>query len=123
MTIYTMIFPSSLLTLSFSFSFPFPFPFPFQVISLSDVFISPQQDLYLVTELLGADLHHVIASQPLSITHIQWFLYQMLRGIKYVHSANVIHRDLKPSNVLVNENCDLKVCLIGGEEMCYVVYE
>jgi len=30
-----------------------------------------------------------------------------------VHSANVIHRDLKPSNVLVNENCDLKVCDFG----------
>ena len=32
---------------------------------------------------------------------------------KYVHSANVIHRDLKPSNILVNENCDLKICDFG----------
>ena len=33
--------------------------------------------------------------------HIQYFLYQLLRGLKYVHSANVVHRDLKPSNILV----------------------
>jgi p38 MAP kinase len=33
--------------------------------------------------------------------------------LKYVHSAGVIHRDLKPSNILVNENCDLKICDFG----------
>ncbi|RRT52904.1 hypothetical protein B296_00050185, partial [Ensete ventricosum] len=39
----------------------------------------------------------------------QYFLYQILRGLKYVHSANVLHRDLKPSNLFLNENCDLKL--------------
>ena len=37
----------------------------------------------------------------------------MKRGLKYVHSAGVVHRDLKPSNILVNENCDLKICDFG----------
>lgn len=40
---------------------------------------------------------------------MQYFLYQILRGLKYVHSANVLHRDLKPSNLLLNANCDLKI--------------
>ena len=40
---------------------------------------------------------------------LQYFLYQFLRGLKYVHSANVLHRDLKPSNLLLNANCDLKI--------------
>lgn len=44
-----------------------------------------------------------------SIKPLQYFLYQLLRGLKYVHSANVLHRDLKPSNLLLNSNCDLKV--------------
>lgn len=45
--------------------------------------------------------------------YIQCFLYQILRGLKYIHSAGVIHRDLKPSNILVNANCDLKICDFG----------
>ena len=38
---------------------------------------------------------------------------QLLRGLKYIHSANVLHRDLKPSNLLLNANCDLKICDFG----------
>jgi serine/threonine protein kinase len=38
---------------------------------------------------------------------------QVLRGLKYMHSANVLHRDLKPSNLLVNANCDLTICDFG----------
>ncbi|XP_039058040.1 mitogen-activated protein kinase homolog MMK2-like isoform X2 [Hibiscus syriacus] len=41
--------------------------------------------------------------------HENYFLYQVLRGLKYVHSANVLHRDLKPGNLLLNANCDLKI--------------
>lgn len=41
------------------------------------------------------------------------FYVQILRGLKYVHSANVLHRDLKPSNLLLNATCDLKICDFG----------
>ena len=41
-----------------------------------------KDDRYCVTELLGADLHQVIISQPLDMTHIQYFLYQILRALK-----------------------------------------
>ncbi|KAJ3089585.1 MAPK protein hog1 [Quaeritorhiza haematococci] len=79
------------------------------IISLGDVFISPLEDIYFVTELLGTDLHRLLASRKLETQFIQYFLYQML----YVHSGGVVHRDLKPSNILVNENCDLKICDFG----------
>lgn len=59
---------------------------------------------------MESDLHQIIHSaQTLTSEHTRYFLYQLLRGLKYVHSANVIHRDLKPSNLLVNENCELKI--------------
>jgi mitogen-activated protein kinase 1/3 len=62
---------------------------------------------------MDTDLHRVIYSrQKLSDDHIQYFVYQILRAMKYLHSANVLHRDLKPSNLLVNSNCDLKVCSV-----------
>lgn len=59
---------------------------------------------------MESDLHQIIhSSQPLTLEHVRYFLYQLLRGLKYIHSANVLHRDLKPSNLLVNENCELKI--------------
>eukprot|EP01083_Nonionella_stella_P081987 226172_1 len=71
-------------------------------------------DLYLVAELMDSDLHQIIVSkQQLSNDHIQYFIYQILRGLLFIHSANVIHRDLKPSNILVNSNCDIKICDFG----------
>lgn len=38
---------------------------------------------------------------------------QLLQGLKYLHSVNILHRDLKPGNLLVNANCDLKICDFG----------
>jgi mitogen-activated protein kinase 1/3 len=72
------------------------------------------EDIYIVTDLMETDLHRVIYSkQPLTEEHHQYFVHQMLRGLVYLHSANVVHRDLKPSNLLVNKNCDLKICDFG----------
>lgn len=77
--------------------------------------ISPDfQEIYIFMEPMEADLHQIIKSgQHLSNEHVQYFLYQILRGMKYVHSAAVIHRDLKPGNLLVNSDCELKICDFG----------
>jgi len=71
-------------------------------------------NIYIVSELMETDLACVIRSpQELTDEHCQFFIYQVLRGLKYMHSANVMHRDLKPRNLLVNSNCDLKICDFG----------
>lgn len=71
-------------------------------------------EIYVVSELMESDLASIIKSpQPLSNEHCQYFLYQILRGMKYIHSAQILHRDLKPRNLLVNSNCDLKICDFG----------
>ncbi|BGP07839.1 mitogen activated protein kinase [Rhodotorula toruloides] len=81
------------------------------VISILDI-IKPASlegfsEVYLIQELMETDLHRVIRSQELSDDH------QTLRGLKALHSAAVLHRDLKPSNLLLNANCDLKICDFG----------
>ncbi len=88
------------------------------IVSVTDIVrpdnIHSFDDIYIVSELMETDLHRVIYSrQALTDEHVQYFLYQLLRGLKYLHSANVLHRDLKPSNLLVNSNCDLKICDFG----------
>ena len=71
-------------------------------------------DIYFATEYMDTDLHRVIYSkQPLSDSHYQYFIYQLIAGVNYLHSANVIHRDLKPSNILVNKDCQIKICDFG----------
>lgn len=67
------------------------------------------KDVYIVQALMETDLYKLLKTQRLSNDHICYFLYQILRGLKYIHSANVLHRDLKPSNLLLNTTCDLKV--------------
>jgi len=77
-------------------------------------YVDDFHDVYIVNELMETDLHRIIHSeQTLSIDHVKYFVYQILRALKYIHSANVLHRDLKPSNLLVNSNCLLKVCDFG----------
>ncbi|KAJ5574696.1 Mitogen-activated protein kinase spm1 [Penicillium hetheringtonii] len=71
-------------------------------------------ETYLYEELMECDLAAIIRSgQPLTDAHFQSFIYQILCGLKYIHSANVLHRDLKPGNLLVNADCELKICDFG----------
>jgi serine/threonine protein kinase len=72
------------------------------------------KDVYIVSELMDTDLHYIIHSkQQLTDEHFKYFLYQILRGVHAIHTAHVLHRDLKPGNLLVNKNCDLKICDFG----------
>ncbi|KAJ1690588.1 hypothetical protein LUZ63_014743 [Rhynchospora breviuscula] len=88
------------------------------VIELKEIMMPPNRknfkDVYLVYELMATDLYHVIRSSiPLSDDHIKYFMFQILRGLNHLHSANILHRDLKPQNLLLNVNCDLKICDLG----------
>ena len=71
------------------------------------------KDLYLVFEFMEADLHNAIGQKILKDLHNRYIMYQILKGMKYLHSAELIHRDLKPSNILINSDCGLKICDFG----------
>ena len=71
------------------------------------------KDLYLVFDFMETDLHSVIKAGILKRVHKQFIIYQLLKGLKYIHSGEIIHRDLKPSNILINSECHIKICDFG----------
>ncbi|KAM7503096.1 hypothetical protein LguiB_002000 [Lonicera macranthoides] len=88
------------------------------IVEIKHIMLPPSRrdfkDIYVVFELMESDLHQVIkANDDLTREHYQFFLYQLLRALKYIHTANVFHRDLKPKNILANANCKLKICDFG----------
>lgn len=87
------------------------------IVSILDIVKPPSYEdfteIYFVQELMQTDLHRVIRTQQLTDDHCQYFIYQTLRALKSIHSADIVHRDLKPANLLLNSNCDLKVCDFG----------
>lgn len=75
------------------------------VVSLTEV-----NSVYIVQEYMETDLCQLLERGLLSEDHARLFMYQLLRGLKYIHSANVLHRDLKPANLFVNtEDLVLKI--------------
>uniref|UniRef100_A0A8C7LWS8 mitogen-activated protein kinase n=1 Tax=Oncorhynchus mykiss TaxID=8022 RepID=A0A8C7LWS8_ONCMY len=88
------------------------------VIGLLDVFtpatsLEEFNDVYLVTHLMGADLNNIIKCQKLTDDHVQFLIYQILRGLKVKHTHTHRQTDLKPSNLAVNEDCELKILDFG----------
>ena len=71
-------------------------------------------NLFLVLEYAQSDLKKLLKSNIfLSELHIKTIIYNLLCGLKYMHSAKVIHRDIKPANILINEDCTVKICDFG----------
>ncbi|XP_059193798.1 mitogen-activated protein kinase 4 [Centropristis striata] len=58
--------------------------------------------LYIVQECMETDLARLLEQGPLPAGHATLLFYQLLRGLKFIHSANVLHRDLKPANIFIN---------------------
>jgi len=84
------------------------------VITLLDVMKADNdKDIYLIFEYMETDLHAVIRANILEDIHKRFIIYQLLKAIKYIHSAQVLHRDMKPSNLLLNSECLVKVADFG----------
>ena len=75
------------------------------------------RDVYLVFEYMETDLYSLIRADEahgiINDVHKKYLVYQLLKALKYMHSADLVHRDIKPSNILLNRDCHLRLCDLG----------
>ena len=98
------------------------------VLSLIDIYLDIYKKNFniisIITEKGETDLHQLIYKYKnnnniqLSEEHYKFILFQMLSGIKHLHSANIIHRDLKPSNIIINKDSTIKIIDFGLSRSC-----
>ena len=62
----------------------------------------------------------MIRANILEEIHKKYIIYQLLKALKFIHSAELLHRDIKPSNLLLNSDCHVKLCDFG---LCRSVIE
>ena len=76
----------------------------------------------LVFEFCNSNLEEVIQDakkndKRIPITDIKKYMYQILKGMEYVHNQGISHRDLKPENILKNEQGVIKICDFGSAKI------
>ena len=89
-------------------------PFVVKIINIVTPSSKSFNKIYIVFEYSQADLKKLIKSSThLNEEQVRIIIYQILCGVKYIHSCLVLHRDLKPANILINENLTIKICDFG----------
>lgn len=74
---------------------------------------SNEKDVYIVLNLMETDLTSVIKSGILESSHIKYIIFQILKGVEYLHRSGIVHRDIKPGNILINSNGKIRICDLG----------
>ena len=71
--------------------------------------------IFLVMDYMPYDLKSLMRKNEFEVSecHAIAILYNILCGVNFLHTANVIHRDLKPANILINSDCEIKICDFG----------
>uniref|UniRef100_A0A8C4ZWJ5 Cyclin-dependent kinase 14 n=1 Tax=Gadus morhua TaxID=8049 RepID=A0A8C4ZWJ5_GADMO len=84
------------------------------IVLLHDI-IHTKETLTLVFEYVHTDLCQYMDRHPggLHPDNVKLFLYQLLRGLSYIHQRYILHRDLKPQNLLISDTGELKLADFG----------
>ncbi|KAL4437713.1 hypothetical protein ABPG74_012388 [Tetrahymena malaccensis] len=68
------------------------------------------ENMYIASEFMETNLYSIIISQQqLTDDHLKYFMYQILRALHYIHSANIMLGFLYPKQILINQDCLIKI--------------
>ena len=87
------------------------------LLGLEHAFVCPYSSsldsVYLVTSKMDTDLNEILRSTQLQPDQIKFIMYQVFRGVLYLHDSHISHNDIKPANILVNSDLSVKVADFG----------
>ena len=75
-----------------------------------------ESKLYIVSEFLqGGDMFYHIHHSTIHLTEetVKFYIIEIILGIEFLHSNNVIYRDLKPENILMDSEGHIKLSDFG----------
>ena len=100
------------------------------IIKVLGTFVTDQgkyEYLNIAMEVYHQNFFDLMRNCHISPLDAKIYIYQILRGINYMHSLRVCHRDLKPQNLLVKGKrlviCDFgsaKIMVPGEENISYI---
>uniref|UniRef100_A0A8C9TS03 cyclin-dependent kinase n=1 Tax=Scleropages formosus TaxID=113540 RepID=A0A8C9TS03_SCLFO len=84
------------------------------IVLLHDI-IHTRESLTFVFEYVQTDLAQYMTQHPggLHSYNVRIFMFQLLRGLSYIHRRRILHRDLKPQNLLISYLGELKLADFG----------
>ncbi len=84
------------------------------VILVTEIFESPDRYYCVMEYCEGGELfNYIVKKRRLSEEESAFFYYQIINGLEYIHSLNMVHRDLKPENLLITKEHILKIIDFG----------
>eukprot|EP00770_Monocercomonoides_exilis_P004354 MONOS_4334.1-p1 / transcript=MONOS_4334.1 / gene=MONOS_4334 / organism=Monocercomonoides_exilis_PA203 / gene_product=YALI0D08822p / transcript_product=YALI0D08822p / location=Mono_scaffold00114:18018-23648(+) / protein_length=1665 / sequence_SO=supercontig / SO=protein_coding / is_pseudo=false len=72
-----------------------------------------QRKLYMVIEYLPRGPCYVDGQPPLSEDLARKYMRQIILGIDYLHTYNIVHHDIKVANILLDKDDNCKICDLG----------
>lgn len=90
------------------------------IVKLFEVIDDPNDDkIYMVMEYVkgGPVMNVQVESEPLPEEKAKKYFCDVVKGLEYMHSKQIIHRDIKPDNLLVSEDDTVKICDFSVSQM------
>lgn len=88
------------------------------IVGFRNVFVS-KISIVFEMEYCITDLNKVIKTlvKPFTRNQIKKIIFSIAQGLNFLHTNDIIHRDVKTGNVLIDENCDVKICDFGSSRI------
>ena len=84
------------------------------IVKINEIYQTKDKHYFIMEYCEKGELfNHIVKKQRLNDKESSYFYYQLINGLEYIHSKNVVHRDLKPENLLLGKGNILKIIDFG----------